>query len=240
MKFTSLLISLSTLFFFPSIAGAQDRDGDGLTDWWETKYNECMWIDIYDSDVNWDSDAAEEWEEYLNGTNPCFYNGCSDGLDNDEDGYTDWPADPDCLDRYDPNELKPVLVGQYHTFIAHNVYLSGDLAYVADDNNGLKIIDISNPLSPSLVGSLETIFALDVYVSGNYAYVAGDGDGLSIVSIRDPSNPILVGGYQYPCCSAFRGVKVVGNYAYLADSFNGGITIINISNPSAPIWISRY
>ncbi len=35
---------------------------------------------------------------------------CSDSLDNDGDGFTDYPDDPGCVDADDPSELSPLLV----------------------------------------------------------------------------------------------------------------------------------
>ncbi len=34
---------------------------------------------------------------------------CNDGLDNDNDGYTDWPADPGCVNKNDKSELNPTI-----------------------------------------------------------------------------------------------------------------------------------
>jgi hypothetical protein len=38
-------------------------------------------------------------------TQGCDYTQCSDSMDNDVDGYIDFPADPGCVDYYDNNEL---------------------------------------------------------------------------------------------------------------------------------------
>jgi hypothetical protein len=112
MKRVGFLLGFLALLVLPSLVAAQDSDGDGLPDWWENKYNECMMPDVDDAWDNYDGDAYSNYDEYLNGTDPCFYNGCSDGIDNDGDGFIDWPDDPDCVDSKDPNELKPSLVGE--------------------------------------------------------------------------------------------------------------------------------
>jgi len=58
---------------------------------------------------------------------------------------------------------------------ARGVAVSGSRAYVADGEEGLRVIDIGNPSAPVEVGFVDTPGAEDVAVSGGYAYVAGGG-----------------------------------------------------------------
>jgi hypothetical protein len=109
-------------------------------------------------------------------------------------------------------------------------------AYVADDEDSLKIIDISNPTSPTLKGNYDTGYASGVQVVGNYAYVADWDSGLQIIDISNPTSPTLKGNYD---TSYAKGVQVVGNYAYVA--YDGsGLQIIDISNPTSPTLKGNY
>ena len=64
--------------------------------------------------------------------------------------------------------------------------MSGNYAYVADDDSGLAIIDIFNPTNPGTpVYEDTTGHAQGVYVSGDYAYVATGASGLAIIKISD-------------------------------------------------------
>ena len=80
----------------------------------------------------------------------------------------------------------PKEVGYYDTpSQAEGVYVSGNYAYVADDESGLRIIDISNPSLPNEVGYYDTPgYAWGVYVSGNYVYVADNGYGFLILEMK--------------------------------------------------------
>ncbi len=61
--------------------------------------------------------------------------------------------------------------------------VSGSYAYVADDESGLQIIDISVPGSPVIVVSMDTPSnAYGVAVSGDYAYVADIFSGLQVAN----------------------------------------------------------
>ncbi len=64
------------------------------------------------------------------------------------------------------------------------MYVSEGYAYVAAWENGLQVIDITNPQSPAIAGSVDTPGkATDVYVSGSYAYVADNESGLQVIDI---------------------------------------------------------
>ena len=59
--------------------------------------------------------------------------------------------------------------------------MSGDYAYVAAYDQGLDVIDISNPISPGPVYNENTSgYAKDVFVSGNYAYIACGVPGIHL------------------------------------------------------------
>ena len=65
---------------------------------------------------------------------------------------------------------------------ARDVKLLGDLAYVADWDFGLRVIDVSHPAFPRERGAIKTWNARDVEVVGNLAYLAdGDTGGRRVV-----------------------------------------------------------
>ncbi|NCQ79423.1 MAG: hypothetical protein GPI99_15230 [Microcystis aeruginosa W13-15] len=133
----------------------------------------------------------------------------------------------------------PTLVGKYDTpgyDYAFGLEVVGNYAYVAND--GLQIIDISNPAAPTLKGDYNTSGgAKDVQVVGNYAYLADGYSGLQIIDISNPSNPILKGSYD---TSGFaQGVQVVSKYAYVADQ-SSGLQIFDITNPTKPTLKGNY
>ena len=135
--------------------------------------------------------------------------------------------------------------------IARSVFVQGDYAYVVSSgDDGLQVIDISDPTNPVGVGQLTDTGALtlvdpiSVFVQGNYAYVASSGEnGLQVIDISDPTNPVGVG--QLTDTGALRlngaqSVFVQGNYAYVAASGNDhGLEVIDISDPTNPTGVGR-
>ena len=81
--------------------------------------------------------------------------------------------------------------GGYDTVdYAFGVAVVGNYAYVADDDNGLVIVDVSDPENPTLEGHYDTAGnARGVAVNGNHTYVADGGNGLVIVDVTNITNP---------------------------------------------------
>ncbi|MBF0245036.1 MAG: DUF4347 domain-containing protein, partial [Planctomycetes bacterium] len=134
----------------------------------------------------------------------------------------------------------PTLASTFLTGPALGVTISGNYAYVADDNgglSGLKIIDISDPINPTLTGSYNTDGnAYSVAVNGNYAYVGDGGFGLQIIDITNPGTPTLAANF-IPAGWVFE-VAISGNYAYLADG--SLMVIVDISEPTDPSSVGSY
>ena len=94
--------------------------------------------------------------------------------------------------------------------------------------------DVSDPAAPSLIGqvSLED-WVSDIQVTNGLAYLANARMGLSIVDLSSWS---LVGNYNQwtgPYSSAYLGVGVKGDYAYVGDHWQG-LKTIDVSNPALP------
>jgi hypothetical protein len=125
-----------------------------------------------------------------------------------------------------PLAPSPYLAGSYNTpGWAFGVCAREDRVYIADDDGGLQITDLSG----NFIGSCATPAgfydgAQDVDLSGNYAYVANLSTGLQVI---DLSTLQIAGscdtpGYAY-------GICLSGGYAYVAD-FEAGLRIIDISS----------
>jgi len=80
--------------------------------------------------------------------------------------------------------------------LAHSVAIDGSYAYVACDNAGLAIVDVSEPSAPRVVRQIATRDrAGGVAVSGGTAYVADGWSGLQVIDVVNPSSAAVVGEY---------------------------------------------
>ena len=110
--------------------------------------------------------------------------------------------------------------------------VSGKLALVADGDEGLRVIDVSDPTAPREIGSLDTPgFVWSVAVSGNLALVADWNEGLRVMDVSDPTAPREIGSLDTP--GFVWSVAVSGNLALVADG-NEGLRVIDVSDPTAP------
>jgi hypothetical protein len=138
------------------------------------------------------------------------------------------------------------LLGTYDTAgVAHDVAVSGNNAYVADDFGGLRVFDISTS-TPKLVATCFTGQgragygnAYGVALNGTYAYVADGYYGLQVVDITTPIKPTLIGTYYSGGGAFAHDVTIRGGYAYVATGYSG-LQVIDISTPSKPKLVGTY
>jgi hypothetical protein len=131
------------------------------------------------------------------------------------------------------NPLLPSLEGRCETpGTAYGVYGNDEYAYVANEQMGLQVIDMTELTDPEISGSCDTPGkALDVFVSGDYAYIADGREGLQVIDVSDPERPGIVGTCNTPGYA--NRIFVFEARAYIADG-DAGLQVIDVSNPSSP------
>lgn len=147
---------------------------------------------------------------------------------------TDGPAELDATATWtNPEELSKIDDGGQ----ARDVYVVGNLAYVADNFQGLEIINVTDPTNPVEIGEYDTGgTAMGVFVLGNLAYVADNTQGLKIFNVSDPTNPVKIGTFDDG--GAAWDVFVEGGLAYVADG-NDGLEIFNVTDPTNPVEVGE-
>ena len=121
-------------------------------------------------------------------------------------------------------------------------------------DDGVQIIDITNPRSPSAVSAIDddadgftelhgpaSITTITIG-SSTYALVASNDDsGVQIINITEPSDPIAVSaakeGQGFTELSGARSITTItidsSHYAIVASGTDQGVQIINITKPDA-------
>lgn len=130
----------------------------------------------------------------------------------------------------------PHEVGRFDTpGCACGLFIADSYAYVADGDDGFRILDISALSEPREIGAIMLPCACDVFVAGSYAFVVAEG--LEIIDITSPAHPRKVAYWNSP--AVIHDVCVSYPYVYVADDW-GGLRIVDISQPTHPSEVGFY
>jgi hypothetical protein len=154
-----------------------------------------------------------------------------------DDRYLGEDAGLRVIDITDPTA--PVLTGSLDTLgRPWRIAVSGDLAYVADQELGLQVFDVTDPAAPGLIGAQDPPSgAFGVAVSGNFAFVATTARSLDVLDVTDPSAPRLVASKSMPGYTL--DVSISGDHAYVTnwDYWWGELQIVDVTDPLLPITV---
>jgi len=124
------------------------------------------------------------------------------------------------------------------SFSCNFVFIEGNYAYLSCGHDGLNIYDITDPTNMVLVGyyndSAEVNNFYSIDVQNDIAYIANGGDGVFLLNVTDKTNPTKLGEVDLYHAG---NVKVQGNYVYVACNA-GGIRVIDVTNPFAPVDVT--
>lgn len=110
--------------------------------------------------------------------------------------------------------------------------------------NAVKLPGFAQPLSdPDEAWNVESLAQLGgvsraVALQGDYAYVAQQ-QSVAVLDVGDPDQPVLVGQTSilpYPP----NDLTVAGSFVYVADGWQGGLVIFDVSDPAAPLEVGSY
>jgi hypothetical protein len=128
----------------------------------------------------------------------------------------------------------PVLAGRYDTPGRAVGVAVGDagVAFVADLNRGVQVVDVGNPAKPALIRNIPTEGAANaVALDGDRLYVADGFTGLLEIDVSNPAAPVTIGVYDTP--GEALAVTPFGGFAYVADG-EGGLRVVRPNPPLPP------
>ncbi len=109
---------------------------------------------------------------------------------------------------------------------AQKVVVSGNYAYLACRQDGLQIVNVSDPTAPIRIGSFDTSgYATNLDIWNNYVVVSSGGGGIYLFDVTSPANPVLVD--QVTDCGYVNNVRF-HNGKVLVASRDKGIVIYNL------------
>jgi hypothetical protein len=153
-----------------------------------------------------------------------------------------YTSDLRVFDISDPN--RPVLLGVYPYPLdsALRIEIVEPYAYISND--GLTIVDISNPASPQFKGRYaisrtnpQLIASWDVRVVGDLAYLVAGEAGLYIIDVADKAHPVLRSHIATP--EYATDLRVAGRFAYVFTA-GGRLWVFDVANSYGPILRGHY
>ena len=143
------------------------------------------------------------------------------------------------------------LVGKWATSReARHVFVQNDTAYLANGEDGLIILDVSDPSDPRGIGNFEINNAVSVIVVDEIAYVIEEGqriensitkDQLHLIDVKNPAIPRLISvfspesGFNYGNLNNFA---VSDHVVYL--TISDRIIAVDVSTPAEPATLGEF
>ena len=121
----------------------------------------------------------------------------------------------------------------------HAMFTAGDYLYVASNDSGLRIYNVSDSSSPFAAGAFDSTERqegfMDVAVTGDYAYCSREVGGLDIIDVSNPANPVRldhVGDGGGTC------IALSGNYAFVGN--NDGVDVYDVGTVGESELVESY
>lgn len=113
------------------------------------------------------------------------------------------------------------------TSYAYDVLIDGDYAYVADNGDGIRVINnIYTPDAADIVHSVDMSVSADkLAIQGNFLYVACGADGIVIFDVTIPETAYVFSSFDTD--GSCEDIVVRDQYAYIAD-YAQGFTIAKL------------
>ncbi|MDH3197391.1 MAG: T9SS type A sorting domain-containing protein, partial [Candidatus Krumholzibacteria bacterium] len=114
-----------------------------------------------------------------------------------------------------------------------------DVAYVAAREDGLRVVDVSNPASPEVIAVWgQGSGVADVVLSGPYAFVLDPDSGLTVLSVVRPDTPTPVAQLSLPGSPDY--LTQSGDYLFASGYSSPVLSVVGISDPTAPVEVAQY
>jgi hypothetical protein len=117
-------------------------------------------------------------------------------------------------------------------------------AYVAANEAGLRIVDVTDPNAPTEVKSYPIAghHVTSVAVARplalpdrQYAYLGTQLGRFQVLDVTNPAAPVVLGGFDFPAEAAIHDIAVHGGTAYLATET--GLAVVDIADPAPPTLV---
>lgn len=148
------------------------------------------------------------------------------------------------------NPTQPEYASDFFTvFYVHDLFVRNDSAFLNCANEGLMVVDFSEPLSPQQLGSLDTYpdqgYNHSGWLSenGNTYVFADETDGMrmKVCDVSDLGSIEVEGLFSSGVSenSVVHNLQMINDTVYVSH-YNDGLQVFDVSNPEEPERIAWY
>ena len=132
------------------------------------------------------------------------------------------------------NQYHPKILSSIFTPDAQKIRVIDGMAYLADYDYGLQIIDVSRPELPEIINPIDnSLNAIDIEMLDGIAYVL-EKSSLHLIDVTNPYLPNKISSSHIP--GSAECLTVVDSIAYVANKSK--VLLISVINPSQPELIN--
>ena len=140
--------------------------------------------------------------------------------------------------RYRRTGSRPVLLGKLAGLgTTRQLFVKGHIAYVTARQDGLWMVDVSQPETPKLISHYDSVeMATGIWVSGNLGFIATRCYGVEIIDVSDPAHVRHVSTLktgEAQSCWARDGLL------YIGDWHPKKLLVADVRNPREPVIVGE-
>ena len=135
------------------------------------------------------------------------------------------------------------LISEYTTLSAiYNLAANETSVFLAEGENGIEIVDVSNIYNPIYSGIYDTNgSAHNVTIQNNLMYISDGEEGIQIIDINNPQNPIFISSITPNYNSdVYAKAIIIDNSLIFFDKEWNELFIYNIENPAIPFFVNSF
>lgn len=134
------------------------------------------------------------------------------------------------------NPAAPFIMHKHDSVGAQDLVIHNQIAYVAAGNDGLEVLNISNPYNTQNISQLSLNYSVfDICFKDDIVYLADDNNGLTIINVSDVNN-LKVLDNSLDLYTSFN-LAMSNDVIYLLTSISNAYSI-DVTDPNDPQKIS--
>jgi hypothetical protein len=123
-----------------------------------------------------------------------------------------------------------------------DLWVEGDLLFVARRGEGFSVYDLADPAQPQhLYTGRPELFIQDVKAYGSLLYCSnesGNGRAVYVFDVSNPALPVEIGFFGSTILPSCNNLVVRGSHLYACSTTQNLVVVLDVTNPAAPVQVN--